>query len=50
MAQDAVFNLQKRSVQLEDDNLRLEKALQKAQSSQNGHSIVSSSKQADLEK
>ena len=28
MAQDAVFELKRRSAQLEDDNLRLEKALQ----------------------
>jgi len=50
MAQDAVFDLKQRSAQLEDDNIRLEKALQNAQSLQNGHPVVSSSKQADLEK
>lgn len=49
MAQDAVFELKQRSAQLEDDNLRLEKALQNAHTSQNGHAVVSSSKQAELE-
>jgi len=51
MAQDAVFDLKQRSAQLEDDNVRPEKALQNAQSLQNGHPAVSSSRQAaDLEK
>ena len=50
MAQDAVFELKRRSAQLEDDNLHLEKALQNAQMSLSGSSQINTSKQAELEK
>ena len=48
MAQDAVFELKRRSAQLEDDNLRLERALQTSHSV-DVHHLADSSKQAELE-
>ena len=48
-AQDAVFELKQRSAQQEDDNQRLEKALQNAQST-NSASTFKSSKEAELER
>jgi hypothetical protein len=49
MAQDAVFELKRRSEQLEDDNLRLERALQTSHKSMNVHHVADSSRQAELE-
>ena len=55
-AQDAVFELKQRSAQQEDDNQRLEKALQNAQKalqnaqSTNSASTFKSSKEAELER
>lgn len=51
MAQDAVFQLKRRCEQLDDDNLRLEKALQAMPKEVSlGQSLSSNTKQAELEK
>jgi hypothetical protein len=51
MAQDAVFQLKRRCEQLDDDNLRLEKALQsKPKELTLGRALASNNEQAELEK
>ena len=59
MAQDAVFQLKRRCEQLDDDNLRLEKALQampkggqvpSVKEVSLGRSLESNAKQAELQK
>lgn len=51
MAQDAVFQLKRRCEQLDDDNLRLEKALQSMPKEPTlGRALTSNNEQAELER